>query len=211
MSLGFVIGESKATFVTAMTSRALSVGEYVKINSDEGEILGLVERSTISSAAFTDVKNFDEASESTEIAEINKRDKTFTAHIGILGFLENLRRGQSMTPAIPPIPGTKITPPTKQDLEEIFSPKKDGWVSIGNLLRNKSVDAKVNLELTVAQRDISLRDILEMEAGDVIPVEISDELILKANGIPTFRGKLGVSRSSLAYKVSEQIKRVDNH
>ena len=89
MSLGFIIGESKATFVTAITSRALSVGEYIKIKTDEGEILGLVERSSVSSAAFTDVRNFDEAEESIEIAEINKRDKTFTAHIGILGFLEN--------------------------------------------------------------------------------------------------------------------------
>ena len=151
MSLGFVIGESKSTFVTAMTSRALSVGEYIKINSDEGEILGLVERSIISSAAFTDVKNFDEASESIEIAEINKRDKTFTSHIGILGFLENLRRGQSMIPAIPPTPGTEIISPTKQDLEEIFSPKKDGWVSIGNLLRNKSIDVKVNLDKIVSR------------------------------------------------------------
>jgi DNA helicase HerA-like ATPase len=151
LSLGFVIGESKPTFVTAITSRALSVGEYIKISSDEGEILGLVERSAVSSAAFTDVKNFDEASESTEIAELNKRDKTFTSHIGILGFLENLRKGQSIIPAIPPIPGTEITLPSKQDLEEIFSPKKEGWVSIGNLLRNKSIDAKVNLDKIVSR------------------------------------------------------------
>ena len=92
MSLGFVVGESKPTSVTAITSRSLSVGEYIKISIDEGEILGLVERSSVSSAAFTDVRNFHEAEESTEIADINKRDKTFTAHIGILGFLENLRK-----------------------------------------------------------------------------------------------------------------------
>ena len=92
MSLGFVVGESKPTSVTAITSRSLSVGEYIKISIDEGDVLGLVERSSVSSAAFTDVKNFHEAEESTEIADINKRDKTFTAHIGILGFLENLLR-----------------------------------------------------------------------------------------------------------------------
>ena len=151
MSLGFVIGESKPTSVTAITSRALSVGEYIKIATDEGEILGLVEKSSISSAAFTDVRNFDEAAESTEIAELNKRDKTFIAHIGILGFLENLRKGKSIIPAIPPIPGTEITPPSKQDLEEIFSPKNKGWVKIGNLLRNKTVDAKINLDKIVSR------------------------------------------------------------
>ena len=151
MSLGFVIGESKPTSVRAITSRALSVGEYIKIGTDEGEILGLVEKSSISSAAFTDVRNFDEASESTEIAELNKRDKTFIAHIGILGFLENLRKGKSIIPAIPPIPGTEITTPSKQDLEEIFSPKNKGWVKIGNLLRNKTVDAKINLDKIVSR------------------------------------------------------------
>ena len=151
MSLGFVIGESKPTLVTAITSRALSVGEYIKIGTEEGEILGLVEKSSVSSAAFTDVRNFDEAAESTEIAELNKRDKTFIAHIGILGFLENLRKGKSIIPAIPPIPGTEIIPPSKQDLEEIFSPKNKGWVKIGNLLRNKTVDAKINLDKIVSR------------------------------------------------------------
>jgi len=151
LSLGFVVGESKPTSVTAITSRSLSVGEYIKISIDEGEILGLVERSSVSSAAFTDVKNFHEAEESTEIADINKRDKTFTAHIGILGFLENLRKGQSIIPAIPPIPGTEITQPTNQDLEEIFSPKKEGWLKIGNLLRNKEIEAKINLDKIVSR------------------------------------------------------------
>ena len=151
MSLGFVIGESKPTVVTAITSRVLAVGEYIKIGLEEGEILGLVERSSISSAAFADVRNFDEAAESTEIAEINKRDKTFIAHIGILGFLENLRKGQSVIPAIPPIPGTEITQPSKEDLEEIFSPKNEGWVKIGNLLRNKTIDVKINLDKIVSR------------------------------------------------------------
>ncbi len=146
-----MIGESKPTFVTAITSRALSVGEYIKIGSEEGEILGLVERSSVSSAAFTDVRNFDEAVESTEIAELNKRDKTFTAHIGILGFLENLRRGQSIIPAIPAIPGTEITQPSRQDLEEIFSPKNEGWIKIGSLLRNKTIDTKINLDKIVSR------------------------------------------------------------
>ena len=102
MSLGFVVGESKPTFVTAITSRSLHVGEYVKIGSEEGDILGLVEKSSVTSMAFADVRNFDEAAESIAIAEMNKRDKTFTSHIGILGFLENLRRGQSIVPRGPP-------------------------------------------------------------------------------------------------------------
>jgi len=151
LNIGFVIGESRPTYVAAITARPLSVGEYIKIYSDEGEILGLVEKSAVSSAAFTDVRNFDEASESTEIADLNKRDKTYTANIGILGFLENLREGHSIIPAVPPIPGTPISQPTKTDLETIFSPQKEGWVKIGNLLRDKTIDVKINLDKIVSR------------------------------------------------------------
>ena len=151
MNVGYLIGESKPTFVTALTARPLSVGEYTIIDSDEGKILGLVEKSTVASAAFADVRNFDEASESIEIAEMNKRDKTYTANIGILGFLDKLQMGQSIIPSTPPIPGTSVSQPTNQELEGIFSPQKDGWVTIGNLLRNKSIEAKVNLDKIVSR------------------------------------------------------------
>ena len=151
MNIGYVIGESKPTFVTALTSRPLSVGEYTIIDSDEGKILGLVEKSKVGSAAFADVRNFDEASESIEIAQLNKRDKTYTANIGILGVLDKLQKGQSIIPAIPPIPGTPVYQPTKDELQTIFSPKKDGWVAIGNLLRNKTIEAKVNLDKIVSR------------------------------------------------------------
>ena len=151
MNIGYVIGESKPTFVTALFSRPLSVGEYVIIDSDEGRILGLVEKSSVSSAAFADVRNFDEATESTEIAEMNRRDKTYTSYIGILGFLDKLQSGQSIIPAIPPIPGTAIVQPTKQDLESIFSPSKEGWIKTGTLLRNKTIDARINLDKIVSR------------------------------------------------------------
>ncbi|WP_207062435.1 flagellar motor switch protein FliM [Motiliproteus sp. SC1-56] len=85
--------------------------------------------------------------------------------------------------------------------------KDERWIKA---LRADIMDARVNLEMTVAEREITLRDILEMEAGDVIPVEISDHLVLRANGIPTFRCKLGVSRKNLAVKVVDQIKRAEN-
>ncbi|MEH6625197.1 MAG: flagellar motor switch protein FliM [Motiliproteus sp.] len=86
--------------------------------------------------------------------------------------------------------------------------KDERWV---NALRADIMDAKVSLDLTIVRRQITLRDILEMESGDVIPVEIPEKLILSANGIPTFKGKLGVSRSNLAFKVLEQINRTENN
>ncbi|WP_421866713.1 flagellar motor switch protein FliM [Motiliproteus sp.] len=82
--------------------------------------------------------------------------------------------------------------------------KDERWV---NALRSDIMDAKVGLELTVAARKISLRDILEMEAGDVIPVDIPDQLVMTANGVPTFNCRLGRSRHNLAVKIIDQVKR----
>ena len=151
MTLGVVVGESKPTSVTAQTSRPLSVGEYVIIDSQDGKILGLVERSFVTSAALTDIHNFDEAIESKEIADINSRDKSYTAKIGILGYLAQLQKSVVVLPAIPPIPGTGVLSATKDDLGNIFAPTKDEWVKIGSLLRNSQIEAKINLNKIVSR------------------------------------------------------------
>lgn len=145
------MGESKPTHVTVLSSRPLSIGEYVIINSDEGRILGLVEKTQVSSMVFADVKNFDEATEGKEIAENNKRDKGYTSDIMTLGFLVQLQKGQTIIPAIPPIPGTEILSPTKQDLRKIFSPDGNKWIKIGNLLRNSDIEARVDLNQIVSR------------------------------------------------------------
>ncbi len=107
MSLGFVVGESKPN----------------------------VETSFVTSAALSDVRNYDEAEESIELAELNKRDKSYTGKILILGFLEMLRKGKAILPAIPPLPGTKVIKATKTDLGEIFAPEKDEWLKIKILIQ----------------------------------------------------------------------------
>jgi len=151
MTVGFVIGESRPNVVTGQTSRPLSVGEYVIIDSANGKLLGLVEKSFVTSAALADVRNFDEAQESKEIADINTRDKSFKSKITILGYLEQLQNGRAIVPAVPPLPGTQILEATKQDLDVIFDPDNNEWVKIGSLLRNSSIDTKINVNKIVSR------------------------------------------------------------
>ena len=153
MIIGYVIGESKPTRITALASRPLSIGEYTIIDSEEGKILGLVERTFVSSIALADVKNFDEAVESKEIAEINRRDKGFKSQIMILGFIDKLQKGQAIIPAIPPLPGTEILEAKSNDLEKIFGPDGAQWIKIGTLLRNPEIITKVNLNKIVFLKD----------------------------------------------------------
>jgi len=74
------------------------------------------------------------------------------------------------------------------------------WVKA---LREDVLAAKVDLECDIVTREITLRDILDLKAGDVIPVEFPDFHVLKANGVPMFRTQLGQHRGNLALKVKE--------
>jgi len=151
LTVGIVIGESKSTVVSAQSSRPLSVGEYVIIDSQNGKILGLVEKSIISSEALTDVRNFDEAIESKEVADLNSRDKNYKVKIGVLGFLDKLQRGQVVLPAVPPLPGTSVLEATEKDLGTIFSPSGKEWIRIGTLLRNIGIEAQINVNKIVSR------------------------------------------------------------
>jgi flagellar motor switch protein FliM len=74
-------------------------------------------------------------------------------------------------------------------------------------LREDIMDVSVPLSATVAKRQLKLRDILHMQPGDVIPVDIPENVILCASGVPAFKVKLGAHKGNLALQVLEPIDR----
>lgn len=82
--------------------------------------------------------------------------------------------------------------------------KDDRWV---NAMREDIMEARVKLECELAGRDITLRDIMELEAGDIIPIDMPEQHTVTANGIPMFKSLLGQSNGNLALKINEIIKR----
>jgi flagellar motor switch protein FliM len=78
------------------------------------------------------------------------------------------------------------------------------WV---NALREDILDVSVPLSATVATRQLRLRDILNMQPGDVIPVDLPDQVLLRANGVPSFSVKLGAHKGKLAFQVLAPIER----
>lgn len=76
------------------------------------------------------------------------------------------------------------------------------WLSS---LRKDIVSAYLQLDLIVAEREMTLRDVVAFEKGDVIPVDIPDNLTLSANGLPMYTCQLGASRGNLAVKIVDTI------
>jgi flagellar motor switch protein FliM len=71
-------------------------------------------------------------------------------------------------------------------------------------LREDIMDARVNLRCSVAERTVSLRDIIDLQPGDIIPIELPDKVVLAANDMPIFNAQLGSSRGYLALKILEK-------
>lgn len=80
----------------------------------------------------------------------------------------------------------------------------DRWV---RSLREDIMGATVDIGCTIAEKDVALKDIIDMQKGDVITIDIQDKLVLTANSVPVLHVKLGASKGNLALQVIEKIKR----
>ena len=78
------------------------------------------------------------------------------------------------------------------------------WI---NALRQDVLDVDVPIGATVARRQLRLRDILHMQPGDIIPVEMPEDMVMRANGVPAFKVKMGSHKGNLALQVIEPIER----
>jgi flagellar motor switch protein FliM len=82
--------------------------------------------------------------------------------------------------------------------------KDERWI---NALQEDILSATVDLNCIVADKSISLREIIDLQEGDVIPVDMPDKLVLTANDVPVLHTKLGTSRGNMALQVLDKIKR----
>ena len=78
------------------------------------------------------------------------------------------------------------------------------WV---RALREDVMGATVNINTLVAEKEIPLRDIIDLESGDVIPIDLGDKLVITANGVPILYARLGQSRGNLALQILEKFDR----
>ena len=73
------------------------------------------------------------------------------------------------------------------------------------LLRNEVMRSKVNLNSLLVEKQLKLGDILDFKKGDVIPIELPTEVLLRAESIPVFKGQVGLSDGNYAIKISDKI------
>ena len=67
--------------------------------------------------------------------------------------------------------------------------------------------AYLKCRASVTDASPRLRDILNMQPGDVIPVDLPEQVLLRANGVPAFTVKLGAHKGKLAFQVLDPVAR----
>jgi flagellar motor switch protein FliM len=75
----------------------------------------------------------------------------------------------------------------------------------GVSLRNELMHAEVELASTLAEARLSMRQLNNLQAGDIIPIEIPQAITALIDDIPVFRGVFGSSSGKNAIKVTELV------
>ena len=74
-------------------------------------------------------------------------------------------------------------------------------------LREDIKAAEINVKSILTEVNLTLRDVMELKEGDIIPFEFPDEVLLSTDDdIPMFRGTFGVCQGNNAIKVIGPVK-----
>lgn len=73
-------------------------------------------------------------------------------------------------------------------------------------LQEEIPSAQVEISSVLTEATLTVQQLLEMRPGDIIPVNLPEQVILNVEDIPLFRGKFGIANGSNAIKIAEYIK-----
>lgn len=78
--------------------------------------------------------------------------------------------------------------------------KDENWT---NALHAQLQDVAVQLNSTLASRQISLRELSRLKVGDVIPIDLKPQIPVHVEHLPLFTGEFGVHNGKNAVKITE--------
>ncbi|MEL0657949.1 flagellar motor switch protein FliM [Psychromonas arctica] len=89
----------------------------------------------------------------------------------------------------------------------VQSDKEDTDQRWSQALEDEIMDVEVEIEARLVEKQMKLRDMMDFKAGDIIPIDLPDSLLVSVEGLPSFRATLGKTSDNYALKITEKIKR----
>ena len=82
--------------------------------------------------------------------------------------------------------------------------KDERWAQT---LRNELEETEVDLVTRLCQAKLTLGDLLDLKAGDVIPCDFDGQAMVLADGVPVFQGEVGQQRGRQVVRVGRMVAR----
>ena len=76
--------------------------------------------------------------------------------------------------------------------------KQEAWAPV---LTSALKDAQLDTRAVLAQARISLRELVSLSPGDIIPIDAPQQVTLLAGDVPLYRGRFGISQGRNALKI----------
>lgn len=92
----------------------------------------------------------------------------------------------------------------------VKSDKEDTDIRWSKGLRDEVMNVVVNVNTKFLEVDLPLRQVMELEAGDIIPIDMPEHITVLIEDLPSFRAKLGRSRDNVALKIESRIDRPES-
>ena len=89
----------------------------------------------------------------------------------------------------------------------VQSDKMETDVRWSSALREEIMDCPVNFRVNLLEKNISLRDLMDLQPGDIIPIEMPEHATMFVEDLPTYRVKMGRADDKLAVQISQEIER----
>jgi len=96
--------------------------------------------------------------------------------------------------------------PIRELLDAISSDSGEVDGSWQAALRAEVLRAEVSINSLLVEKNMTIRDVMRLKKGDVIPIDMPETVILKAEGIPVFEGKVGISDGNYAIQIIDKVK-----
>ncbi|MEI6896446.1 MAG: flagellar motor switch protein FliM [Psychromonas sp.] len=91
----------------------------------------------------------------------------------------------------------------------VQSDKEDTDQRWNQALEDEIMDVNVDFSAKLLEKEMPLRDMMGWQAGDIIPIDLPETMLVSVEGLPTFRARLGKRNDNLALKITSRIKRPD--
>lgn len=95
--------------------------------------------------------------------------------------------------------------PIRGLLEAIGDDSDDTDIQWKAALRNEIMGVELNVNSHMVEKSLSIREVLYLKKGDVIPIEMPKTVLLKVEGVPAFIGKACTSQGFYAVQIIDKV------